>query len=131
MDKVVFEIERHIDTILTRESGWRKELNIVSWNGGEAKYDIREWNADHTKMTRGITLSNAEAYALTQALLGEFDDCFKICSECGKIMFEGFVINGGDEHYCSEECLQKHYTLEEYEQMNEENDDDNYWTDWR
>lgn len=66
MDKVVFEIERHIGTILTRESGWRKELNIVSWNGGEAKYDIREWNADHTKMTRGITLTEEEFAKLIQ-----------------------------------------------------------------
>lgn len=39
---------------------WSKELNIISWNGHDPKFDIREWNNDHTMMKRGITLTRDE-----------------------------------------------------------------------
>lgn len=50
------------------KGGWVKELNLISWNGGEPKYDIRSWNEDHTRMGKGITLSKEEAAALKSAL---------------------------------------------------------------
>lgn len=131
MNGVNVEIKKHYGVIKFNENGWRRELNMVSWNEGEPKYDIRDWSPDHARMTRGITMTRAEAYALTQILLEEFEDCYRVCSECGQIMFEGYVINGGDEHYCSDQCLHKHYTKEEYQRMYDDNDDDNYWTDLR
>ena len=51
------------------------------------------------------------------------------CSHCGKEMKEGYVIAGGLEYYCSDECLHKHYTKEEWEEMYDD-DGDNYWTEW-
>lgn len=53
---------------LNAKGGWVKELNLISWNGGEPKYDIRSWNEDHTRMGKGITLSKEEAEALKAAL---------------------------------------------------------------
>ena len=53
---VIFEIKEHIAVLGTDVNGWTKELNIVSWNGNVPKYDIRVWDPDHTRMTRGITL---------------------------------------------------------------------------
>lgn len=53
----------------------------------------------------------------------------RICSECGKIMQEGYVIGGTLEYYCSDECLHKHYTEEEWKEMYTD-DGDNYWTSW-
>lgn len=47
---------------------WRKELNCISWNDREPKLDIREWNGDHTKCTKGITLTPDEASKLYMAL---------------------------------------------------------------
>ena len=47
---------------------WTKEVNIVSWNGRQPKIDIREWSEDHTRMSKGITLTDAEAEALTMHL---------------------------------------------------------------
>ena len=41
-------------------SGWAKELNLISWNDREAKYDLRDWSADHEKMGKGVTLSVEE-----------------------------------------------------------------------
>ena len=45
-----FEIINQIGTISTSTSGWNVELNRVSWNGNEPKYDLRSWSPDHTKM---------------------------------------------------------------------------------
>lgn len=47
---------------------WTKELNIISWNGRLPKYDIRKWSSDHTKMSRGITLSQGEMRELNDVL---------------------------------------------------------------
>ena len=46
------------------DSGWEKELNIVNWNGQGGKFDIREWNPEHDKMSKGITLSEDELFKL-------------------------------------------------------------------
>ena len=53
----------------------------------------------------------------------------RICDECGKVMTEGYVIGGTLEYYCSDECLHKHYTEEEWKEMYTD-DGDNYWTSW-
>lgn len=42
------------------KSGWTREVNLISWNGGEAKYDIRDWAPDHEKMGKGISLGGEE-----------------------------------------------------------------------
>lgn len=54
----------------------------------------------------------------------------RICSECGKEMKDGYVIDGGMEYFCSDECLHKHYTDEEYLEMYDEGNGDSYWTEW-
>lgn len=46
------------------QSGWKRELNRVSWNGGEPKYDLRDWSPEHDKMGKGITLSEDELRTL-------------------------------------------------------------------
>ena len=58
--EVTFEITEHLGVIATYSTGWKKELNIVSWNGGAPKYDIRDWDPNHEHMSRGITLHEKE-----------------------------------------------------------------------
>ena len=68
------EIVEHIGVISQRGPVWTLELNRVSWYVGEpAKYDIREWDADHTLMSRGITLTEEQARALYELLKGKFE----------------------------------------------------------
>lgn len=62
--EITFEITEHIGTLSTSTKGWTKELNFVSWNGREPKYDIREWSPEHDKMGKGLTLSKDELEAL-------------------------------------------------------------------
>lgn len=66
--EVMFEITKHIGTISVSPSGWRKELNIVRWNEGSEKYDIRDWDETHTKLSRGITLRQDELETLKTIL---------------------------------------------------------------
>ena len=63
-----FEIRQSIACLSEESRGWTKEINLVSWNGSEAKYDIRAWSADHTKMGKGITLTREELTALRDIL---------------------------------------------------------------
>ncbi len=51
----------------TKQSGYTKELNYVSFKGAEPKWDLREWNEDHTRMSKGITLTNSEIMDLFAA----------------------------------------------------------------
>ncbi len=63
-----YEITKYIGALSEAGSGWKKELNLVSWNDRDPKYDIRDWNPDHEKMGKGITLSRDEAIALRDIL---------------------------------------------------------------
>ena len=68
MAEIKFEITKHIGVLSESTKGWRKELNLVSWNGREPKYDIREWSPEHAEMGKGVTLSQDEATALKKLL---------------------------------------------------------------
>lgn len=68
MSKFSFEIIRNIAVLSEGSKGWKKELNLVSWNGREPKYDIRDWSEDHTKMGKGMTLSTDELEKLKESL---------------------------------------------------------------
>lgn len=65
---VTFEIVEEIGVIATHSTGWKKELNLVSWNGGQAKYDIRDWDPGHSRMSRGVTLKEQEMRQIVELL---------------------------------------------------------------
>ena len=50
MSEIKYEIVKKIGVLSTSGSGWTKELNLVSWNDREPKYDLRDWSADREKM---------------------------------------------------------------------------------
>ena len=53
MSEIKYEIIKKVGVLSTSASGWAKELNLISWNDRDAKYDIRDWSADHEKMGKG------------------------------------------------------------------------------
>lgn len=71
MAEIKFEITEHIGDISENKSGWKKELNLVSWNGADPKYDIRDWSPEHGKMGKGITLTADEAWELARLIQGK------------------------------------------------------------
>lgn len=69
-----FEVVEEIGVLSENAKGWRKEFNLVSWNERDAKYDIREWSPDHTRMSKGITMTEDEARTLLEVLKFEFEE---------------------------------------------------------
>jgi hypothetical protein len=68
MTEIKYEIVKKIGVLSKAGSGWTKELNLISWNDREPKYDLREWSADGEKMGKGVTLSREELSALRELL---------------------------------------------------------------
>jgi len=68
MSDIKYEIVKTIGVLSKSASGWAKELNLISWNDREPKYDLRDWSADHSKMGKGVTLSREELLALKELL---------------------------------------------------------------
>jgi hypothetical protein len=65
---IKYEILEKIGEISVSPKGWTKELNLISWNDRPGKFDIREWDPEHEKMAKGITLSKEEALKLRELL---------------------------------------------------------------
>jgi len=72
MAEFTYEVVEELGVLSETPRGWTKELNLISWNGREPKYDIREWAPEHAKMGKGVTLSGDEAAAL-KGLLANVD----------------------------------------------------------
>ena len=68
MADIKFEIKEELGVLSESAKGWTKELNLISWNGAEAKYDLRDWSPNHEKMGKGITLTADEVQALYKLL---------------------------------------------------------------
>ena len=68
MAEIKFEITKKLGALSESQRGWKKEINMVSWNNYPAKYDIREWDPDHEKMGKGITLNSSELEELKKLL---------------------------------------------------------------
>lgn len=68
MADIKYKIEKELGSISESPKGWKKELNLISWNGKEAKYDLRDWAPQHEKMGKGVTLSKEELKCLKEIL---------------------------------------------------------------
>ena len=68
MNDIKYEIVKKLGVLSKSASGWTKEVNLVSWNNREPKYDIRDWSPDGEKMGKGVTLSREELLALKELL---------------------------------------------------------------
>lgn len=81
----------------------------------------RDWNEN--------TTGDEIAEALVDFLWDTDQECRR-CSECGSLMRAGYCVDGGDAYYCSDECLHKHYTEKEWEEMYDGGNSDSYYTEW-
>lgn len=68
MPEIKYEIVQKIGVLSTSASGWAKELNLVSWNDREPKYDLRDWAPENKQMGKGVTLLKEELKALRDLL---------------------------------------------------------------
>lgn len=70
MAEIKFEIKETLGTLSQSPKGWTRELNLISWNEKDPKYDLRDWAPEHEKMGKGITLNAEELKALRDLLNG-------------------------------------------------------------
>ncbi len=68
MAEFKYEITEKIAVLSQNPNGWERQLNMVSWNEREAKYDIRDWSPDGSKMGKGISLTHDEILILKEIL---------------------------------------------------------------
>ena len=73
MAEIKYEIIQKIAVLSQRPRGWERQLNLISWNEGEPKYDIRDWSPDGSRMGKGISMSAEELGAL-KGILEEMDE---------------------------------------------------------
>jgi len=69
---IKYEIKEILGILSENNRGWSKEVNLISWNDREPKYDIRDWSPEHEKMGKGVTLSVEEMKKLRD-LLNDLD----------------------------------------------------------
>ncbi len=50
MADIKCEIVKELGVLSESAKGWKKEVNLVSWNGKKPKYDLRDWAPGHEKM---------------------------------------------------------------------------------
>ena len=68
MADIKYDIIETIGVLSKNYKGWTKELNLISWNGADAKFDLRDWTPGHEKMGKGITFTKEEALKLKELL---------------------------------------------------------------
>ncbi|PAV29731.1 hypothetical protein CIL05_10195 [Virgibacillus profundi] len=68
MAELKYDIIKTIGVVSESPKGWTKELNLISWNGREPKYDLRDWAPDKEKMGKGVTLTEEELKQLKEVL---------------------------------------------------------------
>ena len=73
MAEIKYDIIQRIAVLSQRPRGWERQLNLISWNGGEPKYDIRDWSPDGTRMGKGSSLS-AEELGVLKGILEEMEE---------------------------------------------------------
>jgi hypothetical protein len=66
--EIKYEIVEKIGFISESSRGWKKELNLISWNGREPKYDLRDWAPEYDKMGKGITLTKDDLKSIREIL---------------------------------------------------------------
>ena len=69
MSDIKFEIIQNLGVLSISQKGWRKEINLISWGSREPKYDIRDWDPEHKRMSKGITLTREELEKLKEVLI--------------------------------------------------------------
>ncbi len=73
MAEIKYEIVKEICVLSESARGWTKELNLVSWNDREPKFDIREWSPEHARMGKGVTLSKEEMQMILD-IMADYDE---------------------------------------------------------
>lgn len=101
-EQISFNVTKSIWKLNRAVNGWQKEVNLVAWNSKKPKLDVREWNADKTKMRRGVTFTKDEVLELKRCLNSiDIDWLYDSCRETDSFQPEpgpvGAILRGKEE----------------------------------
>ncbi len=71
-EKITYDVVKNIG-VIADNGAWETQVNMISWNHGAPKFDIRKWNVETNKMSKGISLTESEARALADLLIEYFE----------------------------------------------------------
>ena len=69
MKEIQYKIVKEIAVLSASDSGYTKEINLISWNGREPKYDIRSFSPNREKCGKGITVGQQILVTTNSTLL--------------------------------------------------------------
>ena len=95
--EISFQLLDKVGLIAVTPSGWNKELNVVSWNGAAAKYDIRDWSPEHDRMSKGMTLREEELQGLHKLLIEKYGNKPVVEDKSGEEAGEDIVCDENGE----------------------------------
>ena len=72
MAEIKYEVVQRIAVLSERPRGWERQLNLISWNDGDPKCDIRDWSADGTRAGKGSARGHDEM-AILKGLLDDLE----------------------------------------------------------
>lgn len=72
MAEITYDVVKKIG-VIADNSIWETQVNMISWNHAKPKFDIRKWNVETNKMSKGISLTESEARALADLLIEYFE----------------------------------------------------------
>lgn len=125
----IFDIEHNnsnklaIDNIIEFAENFDEDEHIEMW------IEARHSGIEGIPSIRELVEDAKDIHKMLLKLSNYLTEHVRICSECGEIMQEGYITENY-EYYCSDECLHKNYTKEEWKEIYTE-DGDNYWTSWK
>lgn len=67
--QITYRVEKEVGVLSEDKRGWRKELNMVSWNEDKPRHEIRCWAPDHSRMGKGLAFTCEELAALANILI--------------------------------------------------------------
>ena len=92
----------------------------------DLEYNYYWQNHDNPSNGQCRQLKIYQKYKSTKGTVDNDDT--RICTNCGEVMNSGYVINDGEEYFCSDDCLYGYYSDQEYQELCE--NDLAYWTEW-
>ena len=122
-DETDIHIEKKLDTyyaIVNSHMGFNSQIDCYFDFDYTLNVDTCDteslWDAVHETFTNYV-IENGIKYA-------------RKCDVCKQGMNNGYVIEGGLEYFCSDQCLHKTYTKNEWAKLCEDENEENYWTQW-
>lgn len=134
--ELIIRVNDYLNTDIEYDSSLLDWISNISLSPDRetVKINIDDYKDAINKLNKIINLRHSnERYSFASEIQEELEAYeieIRVCSICSSLMIEGYVIDGGSEYYCSDECLKVDMTLEKFEDLYNDGSTETYWTEW-